>query len=125
MIFKGDLSRYHPADILMFLSHLNSNGILSIVHNDQVITILFKQGKIVDAQSALADEKILRIFLFKNFINNDQLKRLNQMERETGMSIGLILDELKIDKPPAVREVLESGIKEVILEYFLLENGDF
>ncbi len=125
MIFKGDLNRYHPGDILMFLSHLNSNGILSIVHNDQVITVSFKDGKVVDAQSAKADEKMLRIFLFKKFINADQLKRLNQLKQETGMSIRLILDELKIDKSPAIREVLKSGIKEAILEYFLMESGNF
>ena len=26
MIFNGDLSKYHPADAIMFLSQLNMNG---------------------------------------------------------------------------------------------------
>ena len=125
MIFKGDLSRYHPADILMFLSHLNSNGILSIVHNDRSITVSFMDGKVVDAYSERADDKVLRIFFFKKFINDDQLRRLSQLKQETGMSVSLILDELKIGKPPAIREILESGIKEAILEYFLLDRGSF
>lgn len=109
----------------MFLSHLNSNGILSVVHNDQAITVSFKDGRVADAQSSMADDKVLRIFFFKKFINDNQLKRLNQLKQETGMSVSLILDELKIEKTPAIREVLESGIKEALLEYFLLENGNF
>lgn len=125
MIFKGDLSRYHPADILMFLSHLNSNGILSIIHNDLAITVSFKNGKVADAYSARADEKVLRIFFFRKFINESQLKRLNQLKQETGMSISLILDELKIKKTAAIREILECGIRETLLEYFLLEKGNF
>lgn len=109
----------------MFLSHLNSTGILSVVHSDHAITVSFKDGKLVEAYSERADDKVLRIFLFKKFINEDQLKRLNQLKQETGMSVSLILDELKIEKPPAIREVLESGLKEAILEYFLLESGNF
>ena len=41
MIFNGDLSKYHPADAIMFLSQLNLNGIFSIVEEQRVITLSF------------------------------------------------------------------------------------
>ncbi len=125
MIFKGEVSRYQPADILTFLSHLGSNGVLSIIHDDQTLTITLREGRLVGAHSLLADEKILRIFLFKKFINETQLSRLNQLKQETGMSVREIVDALKIEINPAIRHVFEIGIKEVLWEYFLLEHGEF
>lgn len=125
MIFKGELSRYHPADILMFLSHLGSNGILSITHDSQTLTVTLKDGKLVDAHSARTDEKTLRILFFKKIINNNNLMRLNQIKQETGMPVSQILQELKIEMTPAIREACATGIKEALLEYFLLESGEF
>jgi HD-like signal output (HDOD) protein len=125
LIFKGEVSRYHPADILTFLCHLGSNGVLSIIHDDQTLTVTLKDGKLVDAHSGRADEKILQIFLFKRFITNDQLIRLKQIRQETGMSVREILDGLKIEMVPAIRDVFETGIKEVLWEFFLLERGEF
>jgi HD-like signal output (HDOD) protein len=125
LILKGELSRYHPADILMFLSHLGSNGVLSIVHDNQALTVTLKDGKLVGAHSARAEEKILQIFFFRRFITNNQLTRLNQLRQETGMSVRQILEELRIEMTPAILDVFETGIKEAILEYFLLESGEF
>jgi len=125
LIFEGELSRYHPADILMFLSHLGSNGVLSIIHHDQTLTVALKDGKLVNAHSARADEKILQFFLFQKFINSTQLTRLNQLKQETGMSVSQILEELKIEMTPTIRSIFETGIKEAILEFFLLESGEF
>jgi hypothetical protein len=103
LIFKGEVSQYHPADILTFLSHLSSSGVLSIVHDDQALTVTLKDGRLVDAHSSGAEEKILQIFLFKKFITNNQLLRLNELRQETGMSVREIVDELKIEMIPAMR----------------------
>ena len=54
MIFKGDLSKYHPADAMMFLSQAGSDGVLSIADQDCLIALTFKGGKILDAQSGTA-----------------------------------------------------------------------
>ena len=68
MIFEGELSRFHPADILMFLSHLGSNGVLSVVYKGQSLTVSLKDGMLVGAHSNLGDEKILRMLFFNKII---------------------------------------------------------
>ena len=70
MIFKGDLRQFHPMDALMFLSHLDLNGILSVKHEDKLLSLSFKNGFLVDAYSQLGDDKILRTIVFLNNINN-------------------------------------------------------
>ena len=125
MIFKGDLRQFHPVDALMFLSHLGLNGMLSVTLGDKLLSLSFKDGFLVDAYSQIGDGKILRTIIFRKLISEDQFKRVLQIMRETGMPVRQILDNLNYFPLSRIKEVLESSIKEVLLEFFLLENGQF
>jgi len=125
MIFKGDLRQFHPMDALMFLSHLGLNGMLSVTLGDKLLSLSFKDGFLVDAYSQIGDDKILRTIVFRKLISEDQLKRILQIMRETGMAVRQILENLNYFSLSRIKEELESSIKEVLLEFFLLENGQF
>lgn len=125
MIFKGDLSRYHPADALMFLSHLNLNGILSIAENDRIITLTFKDGMLQNAHSLRGDRMMMRCLRFQELISAPQLRRIQQIQAETGMSVSQILGQLKLFPLAQIETILQTGVQEVLLELFLLENGAF
>ncbi|MBW2250540.1 MAG: HDOD domain-containing protein [Deltaproteobacteria bacterium] len=125
MIFKGDLRQFHPMDALMFLSHLDINGMLSVKLEDKLLSLSFKDGFLVDAYSQIGDDKILRTIIFRKLISEDQFKRVLQIKHETGMPVRQILDNLNYFPLSRIKEVLESSIKEVLLEFFLLENGQF
>ena len=125
MIFKGDLRQFHPVDALMFLSHLGLNGMLSVRLEDKLLSLSFKDGFLVDAYSQIGDNKILRTIIFRKLISDDQFKHVLQIMRETGMPVRQILDNLNYFPLSRIKEVLESSIEEVLLEFFLLENGQF
>jgi uncharacterized protein DUF4388 len=125
MIFKGDLRQFHPMDALMFLSHLGLNGMLSVKFEDKLLSLSFKDGFLVDAYSQIGDDKILRTIIFHKLISEDQFKRVLQIKHETGMPVRQILDNLNYFPLSRIKEILESSIKEVLLEFFLLENGQF
>jgi putative nucleotidyltransferase with HDIG domain len=125
LIFEGELSRFHPEDILMFLSHLGSSGVLSVAYDSQTLTVSLKDGMLVDANSNRGDDKILKLLLYRKIIDHNQFNHIVQVRRETGMSVNQILVEIKLDRTPAVKDVLVVGIKEVLLEFFLLESGEF
>ena len=125
MIFEGDLSRFHPEDIMMFLSHLGSSGVLSVAYDSQTLTVSLKDGKLVDANSHRGDDKILNLLLYRQIIDHNQFNHMVQVRQETGMSVNQILVEIKLARTPAVKENLVIGLKEVLLEFFLLESGEF
>ena len=125
MIFKGEISRFHPADILTFLSHLRSNGVLSVISGGRTLTVSLKEGLLVDANSSRGDDKILRMLQHSQIIDQRQYNHLIQVRRETGMTINQIIEEIKLVKTPAIKNILVNGIKEVFLEFFLLESGEF
>ena len=125
MIFNGDLSKYHPADAIMFLSQLSMNGTFSIAENQRLITFSFNNGFIIDAHSAKGDAKILQGLIFNHHVTADQVKHIHQIRSETGMPIRSILTQIGLFSLSAVREILLTGMKEVLLEMFLLDEGAF
>ena len=125
MIFNGDLSKYHPADAIMFLSQLNLNGIFSIAENQRLITLSFKNGFIIDAHSANGDAKILQSLIFNRRVTADDVKRIRQIRMETAMPIRSILTQIDLFPLSSIEEILLTGMKEVLLEMFLLDEGAF
>jgi HD-like signal output (HDOD) protein len=125
MIFNGDLSKYHPADAIMFLSQLNLNGVLSIAEKQRLITLSFENGYIVDAQSAKGDIRILQGLVFKRRVTSDQVKRIRRIQVETGLPVRAILTQMDLFPLSTVKDILLTGMKEVLLEMFLLDEGAF
>ncbi|WP_319524090.1 HDOD domain-containing protein [uncultured Desulfosarcina sp.] len=125
MIFNGDLSKYHPADAIMFLSQLNLNGVLSIAEDQRLITLGFDNGFIVDAYSAKGDAKVLQSLIYSGKVTADQVKRIRRIQEETGLSIRSILTQLDLFPLSTVTENLLTGMNEVLLEMFLLDKGGF
>lgn len=125
MIIEGELSRFHPEDILIFLSHLGSSGVLSVAYDSQTLTVSLKDGMLVYANSNRGDDKILTLLLYRKIIDHNQFNHIVQVRQETGMSVDQILVEIKLARTSAVKDVMVNGIKEVVLEFFLLESGEF
>jgi len=125
MIFDGDLSKYHPADAIMFLSQLNLDGVLSIAEDQRLITLGFDNGFIVDAHSVKGDAKVLQSLIYSGKVTADQVKRIRRIQDETGLSIRSILTQLDLFPLSTVKESLLTGMNEVLLEMFLLDRGSF
>lgn len=125
MIFSGDLSKYHPADAIMFLSQLNLNGVFSIVENQHLIALSFNNGFIIDAHSKRGDAKILQVLIYQRRVSRDQVQRIRRVQAETGMPVRSILAQLNFFPLSDASDILLVGMREVLLEMFLLESGSF
>ena len=125
MIFNGDLSKYHPADAIMFLSQLNLNGVFSIAENQRLITLSFNNGFIIDAHSKKGDAKILQALIYRRRVTPDQVQHIRQAKAETGMPMRSILAQLDLFPLSEISDILMIGMQEVLLEMFLLDSGSF
>lgn len=126
MIFNGDVGKYHPADAIMFLSQLDINGIFSIVVDQRVIALCFRNGFIIDAHSSRGDLKILQALIARRHVSVEQVQRIRAVQSETGlMPLRTILSQLNFFPLSAIADVLMMGMQEVLLEMFLLEQGSF
>ena len=96
MKFEGDLTKFFPPDLLIFLANLGEEGLLTVKNGRDVIFISLRKGAIVDAQSSQADNKILIKLLFDEFIDRKQYKHIENAKKETGMPIRQILEKLNL-----------------------------
>ncbi len=125
MIFKGDLSKYHPADAMTFLSQVGSDGVLSIADEDGIIALTFRAGRLLDAQSGRKDQKLIRCLLHQGRINDSQARQIQQILRETGLSVRQILGKLDFFPLADIKTLLSESMLEVLLQLFLLDQGGF
>ena len=125
MIFKGDLSKYHPADAMMFLSQAGLDGVLSVADQDCLIALTFKAGRLTDAQSSKGDGKILRCLQHEGRLNDSQIRQIQQIQRETGLSVRQIIGKLDFFPLAEIQPILKTGIAEVLRQLFLLDHGSF
>jgi HD-like signal output (HDOD) protein len=125
MIFQGDLSRYHPADALMFLANLNLNGLFSVSSAETIITLAFKNGKLIDAHSPRADRKLVQFLRSRNLLDEPQERRIARIRSETGLSARQILAQVSQTSLSEMKSILLQGMGEALLELFLLEEGRF
>jgi len=125
MIFKGDLSKYHPADAMMFLSQAGLDGVLSVADEDCLISLTFKAGRMTDAQSGKGDDKMLRCLRHQGRLNDSQIRQIQQIQRETGLSVRQIMGKLEFCPLAEIQPILKTGISEVLRQLFILDNGSF
>lgn len=125
MIFQGDVSKYHPADALMFLSQLSLNGVLTIACDQRIVTLTFKSGHLVDAHSDAGDEKLLQVLRFHKVLTAAQEAQVRKVRSETGIPARQVLAELGVFSLSDVKAWIEVSISEVLLELFLMERGQF
>ncbi len=124
-MFKGDIAKFCPADLLMFLTHLKKEGLLTVTKRNEGLSICFNNGYLVDAQSERADGKILRALYVRKLIDQDQFNYISRAKKETGLPLRQILENIESFSVSSIREILEDGIKEVLFQLFLWETGEF
>ncbi len=117
-MIKGDLTRFSPGDLLTFLSHLNQEGVLSVSLDDQSLTIHFRRGLVVAANSDQADGKVLGALRASGLISSEQFADLDQARRETGLPLRQIIQDSVTLDPVAAESILRAGIQEVIFQLF-------
>ncbi len=125
MFFKGDLNKFYQPDLIMFLANLGKEGVLTVTHEDVSLNVSIKEGVITDAYSERADGKILRSLMFQGLIDEPQMARVNQMKQETGMQAIHILDKLKLVEKDKILPEIQMAIREVLLQFFLMDTGKF
>jgi hypothetical protein len=125
MIFNGELSKYHPADAMMFLAQAGVDGVLSVADQDCIIALTFKNGWLTDAQSGRGDLKLMRFLRHMGRLNDSQIREIQRIQHETGLSVRQILGKLDLFSLAEIQDSLKTAIMEVLHQLFLLDQGSF
>jgi HD-like signal output (HDOD) protein len=124
-MFNGDIARFSPADLLTFLTHLRKEGVLAVTCEDESLSISFRDGLLVDANSETADVKVLRALYMHKLIDKGQFDDISRARKETGLPLKQILENIESFQLSRAGKILGDGIQEVMFQLFLWESGQF
>jgi len=124
-MFNGDISRFSPADLLLFLTHLGKEGVLTVRRGDEILSLSFKDGGLIAAHSELVEGKVLAQLRLRRIVGEEILTQAERACRETGLPLAQVLENSEDLEAAKVGAVLKTGIMEALFQLFLWESGEF
>jgi len=124
-MFQGDIAQFTPADLLLFLSHMNKEGILTVQQDDDALSLSFRRNLIVDASCEPAERLILEMLERRGAATPDTLARLRQAREETGLPLTLILADVEWLSESDVGDTMTAGLRETVFRLMLWDRGAF
>ena len=121
---KGNLKSFDFPVILQILSSANKTGVLHLYQGQEVRKIYFRDGKIVAANGREA-LRLGQIGCGKGIISQEQLQRALVEAKETVRQMGEVLLALEYITEDGLKELVRHQIREIVLEIFLWEDGNF
>lgn len=124
-MFQGDVGQFAPADLLLFLSHMNKEGVLTVRQGDDSLSLSFRRNLIVDADCEVAEELVLQTLAQRKAATPATLARLRRVRDETGLPLTRILDGVEWLTASEAGRALAAGLRETVFRLLLWERGAF
>ncbi len=127
MALEGTLRDFSFADILQLISLQRKTGVLTLKHDDKLVTISFLDGCIVGSSTLNqhSEDRIGLILLKRGEITEQELSSALRRQEETLQRLGRILIESKIVSLDTLREALEQQILQIVYRVFRWSDGDY
>jgi hypothetical protein len=127
MALEGTLRDFSFADILQLISLQRKTGVLTLKHEDKLVTISFLDGCIVGSSSLNqhTEDRIGLILLKRGEITEAELEAALKRQEETLQRLGRILIDHHVVSPETVREALEQQILQIVFRVFRWADGEY
>ena len=127
MALEGTLRDFSFADILQLISLQRKTGVLTLKHDDKLVTISFLEGCIVGASSLNqhTEDRIGLILLKRGEITEVELEAALRRQEETLQRLGRILIDHHVVAGETVREALEQQILQIVFRVFRWADGEY
>ena len=127
MGLEGTLRVFSLNDIFQVLGLQRKSGVLTVEGPEDTITISFLGGQVVSAESAARrlENRIGNLLVRAGRINEEQLTRVLQLQKETQQRLGFLLIRERLVTPEDLREALRLQIFRIVFSSFRWTDGRF
>jgi hypothetical protein len=127
MALEGTLRDFSFADILQLISLQRKTGVLTLKHEEKLVTISFLDGCIIGATTLNqhTEDRIGLILLKRGDITEAELEGALRRQEETLQRLGRILIDHHVVEPKTVREALEQQILQIVFRVFRWTDGEY
>ena len=127
MALEGTLRDFSLADIFQLIGLQRKTGVLTLRGKDDTVTVTFLDGKVVGADSLnrRLENRLGTVLMKTGFINQDQLNRALEIQKETLQRLGFILTHYGIISQESLREAIQLQIMQIVYRLFRWKDGDY
>lgn len=127
MALEGTLRDFSLADIFQLIGLQRKTGVLTLRGKDDTVTVTFLDGKVVGADSLnrRLENRLGTVLMKTGFLNQDQLNRALEIQKETLQRLGFILTHYGIISQESLREAINLQIMQVVYRLFRWKDGDY
>src|SRR5437870_3357732 len=112
MALEGTLKDFSLADIFQLIGLQRKTGVLTLRSKDDTVTVTFLDGKVVGADSLnrRLENRLGAVLMRTGTINQEQLNRALEIQKETLQRLGFILTHYGIISVQKLKEALQLQI---------------
>ena len=127
MGLEGTLRVFSLTDIFQVLGLQRKSGTLTVEGEDDTVTVSFLGGQVVSADSSARrlENRIGTLLVRAGRINEEQLNRIVDMQKESQQRLGFLLIRERLVTPEDLREALRLQIFRIIFSAFRWTDGRF
>ncbi|MGH9368090.1 MAG: DUF4388 domain-containing protein [Thermoanaerobaculia bacterium] len=127
MGLEGTIKAFSLSDIFQVLGLQRKSGVLSVENDDDTISISFLGGQIVSAESRKhrQDNQIGKLLLRAGRVNEAELARALELQKETRQRLGFLLIRERLVTPEDLKEALRLQIFRTLQRAFQWTDGTF
>jgi uncharacterized protein DUF4388 len=127
MALEGTLRDFSLADIFQLIGLQRKTGVLTLRGKDDTVTVTFLDGKVVGADSLnrRLENRLGTVLMKSGTLNQEQLNRALEIQRETLQRLGFILTHYGIISQQKLKEALQLQIMSIIYRLFRWKDGDY
>jgi hypothetical protein len=127
MALEGTLRDFSFADILQLISLQRKTGVLTLKHEEKLVTISFVDGCIVGSSSLNqhTEDRIGLILLKRGELTEQELDAALRRQEETLQRLGRILIDSRVVSHESIRIALEQQILQIVYRVFRWSDGEY
>ncbi len=127
MALKGTLKDFGLPDIFQLLSLQKKTGKLTVRSNQNEVTITFRNGSIVSADSLQdpLEDRLGYMLMRRKIITKQQLNKALEVQKETLQHLGHILVSLRFLTAEKLQKYLQLVITQKIYRLFRWKEGEY
>src|SRR5215831_10356305 len=127
MALRGTLKDFGIADILQLIAQQQKSGTLILKSQDAEVSLGFKDGNIVQVESAFKKKKDLlgNLLVRAEIITQQQLEQALEMQKRTLQRIGDVLVSSRVVTPEKLAQMSQLQATETLYKLFSWKSGTY
>lgn len=127
MELEGSLKVFSLPEILQFLAMGKMTGTLTVRNENYTISLLFKDGRIVNSSTLTRPKKLGEMLVSRGFIKRSDLEEVLRLQKtiDTDKMLGQILTEREMVTDAILKDTIRLQLEEEIWELFSWDEGHF